>query len=471
MKKSLLGGILGLALVFALVMFASCGGGPGADSIAISAADRLELNQIARDLERSLLKYGKLTYETPLENWEQDDAAYTLEINTAERDSFSFPYLSNYIYGGNIISGEFEWDGDGNTDLKRDGSDVKWEKKSAGKTATFTFTYADVIKETKTFKGTLTINTVYDLSTVGVNALNGFFENVLANSSKKVTITTVKAISAWGQTDAAYTIDATINDSDYIRVFTPLNAPLVNINNYWAKKATIEWKPPIFSANLTASIGNQSQYGSFWIPGGGVQANNYSYVSYDLSTTNAAAQKAEFAFRITYGQQDQVLSGTVTVNVTYVKKTQAELDEDYFESLVNIFHYNFKPNESNLSYNGGVVSCYIDKDIEAWGQTDVVYTISVRGEYTTLSEWDPDAGDSGDWVTNTYPYAIVNLPYPNVVWAGAGVANTVELSGNILKVYQNKTGSADFTFTYTYSPGGGVPARVVKGTVKVTVVK
>jgi len=231
--------------------------------------------------------------------------------------------------------------------------------------------------------------------------------------------------------------------------------------------------PDSICREIIIGNGYPSTSGSTYIGGNYIYFSSYSGTTYDLSTDSTTAKQAKFEFRITRG--DQTISGAVTVNVKKVAKTPEQIKQEaekaQLESLRDEFKSRFSPNPS--SYNGGVVSRFIDKGITAFGQTDVLYTISVRGGTNNYDyEYNSDTGDY-DYIY----YGTVNLPSINgyndsgswtnfVTWDTKTANAAVVLSGTSLKVYTDRTGTAEFSFTYTNSDN-----KTVKGSVKVTAVK
>jgi len=446
---------------------------PTADEIANITVERSEVRTYSQNIEQPLASSGKLTITKGIQTWGQTDVAYTLAVNTAEHEYFQLPTIS---YGQATLI----WEGTGNADIKRSDTYIVLADKSDGKTAAFNFTITSKIDTAKTIKGALTVTTSYDNSTVGVANLNEFFEKILKYSLgyDTTTFTTVKPIASWGQTDVAYAITADVlSDSDYVRIYSPNFAPVLYDQNYgdWFT-APVEWKPPVLG-DIAADISNASLYGNIYIGGNNLYLNQYSFMEYDLYTDSTTAKQAKFEFRIS--RSDQTISGSVTVNIKKVAKTpeqiQQETEKAQLEDLRYGFYDSLKPTNSyNFSYYGGIVSRFIDKDITAFGQTDVLYTISVRGG-TNSYDYDDDTG-------NYIYYGTVNLPsigeYDDswdwiefVTWETKTANSTVVLADNyngkkILKVYTGKTGTAEFNFTYT-NPDG----KTVKGSVKVTAVK
>jgi len=426
---------------------------PTAGEITDNVFERQGLLAYSNSFEQ-LANYGKLTVSKGIQAWGQTDAAYTLAVNTAEREGFNLSSNS-----------AFTWEGNGNADIKRSGNSITLAEKSNGKSASFNFTITDNVTK-KTVKGALTITTNYDNSTVGVSNLNEFFEYVLSYGLDYDTATfnTVKPITQWGQTDAAYTITADTYNTYSIRIYSPNSAPvLFDQNSYDWEKASVEWKPPVLG-DLTASFGSgYPSSESLYIGGNRVYLWNYSGIYYELSTTSTTVKQAKFEFRIT--RNDQTISGTVTVNIKAVTKTpeqiQQETEKAQLEYLRSNFNSSFSLSSNNISYGyGGVISRFIDKDITAFGQTDVLYTISVKG-----------GNDNYDYNNGNYVYySFISLPtsYPSTITWTTKTANAAVVldGGTQLKVYQNQTGTAEFEFTYTYTFGG-----TVKGSVKVTVVK
>jgi hypothetical protein len=432
---------------------------PGVDDIADTIMERQELSNYSSQMN-NLASLGGLTIGKGIQAWGQTDATYTLAVNTAERQSFNLPSIS-------VLT----WEGNGTDDIKRTDSLITLAEKSNGKTTTFDFTIANTVDPAKPIKGTLTITTSYYGDTVGVVVLNEFFEKLLGyndnytNNIANFTLTTNTAITRWGQTTAvAYTITADIYDGETARIYSPNSAPvLFNQNNYNWDNASIEWKLPILG-DVTAEMNNGSPSGYTYIGGNYLNFSNFSGTYYDLSTDSTTAKQAKFEFRITRG--DQTISGTVTVNVKKVTKTPAQVEQEaekaQLEQLRDSFTNRFNPNYY-------IVTRFIDKGITAFGQTDVLYTIAVRGRQE-YSEWNS--------VTNDYDYySYVNLPYVYgydasdnwvnfLTWTTKTANAAVVLSGDSLKVYPGKTGAAEFSFTYT-NPAN----KTVKGTVKVTVLK
>jgi len=434
---------------------------PTADEIADTTVERNEVRSYSQSIEQPLASSGKLTITKGIQTWGQTDVAYTLAVNTAERESFQLPTIS---YGQATLI----WEGAGNADIKRSDTYIVLADKSDGKTAAFNFTITSKIDTAKTIKGILTITTSYDNSTVGVANLNEFFEKVFFYSLDEdtVTFTTVKPISSWGQTDAAYTITADILDEwDYVSIYSPNSAPVLysGDSNGW-NNASVDWKPPVLG-DLSTDIISGSPSGSTYIDGQYLYFNYYGGTQYNLSTDSATAKQAKFEFRITRGNQS--ISGILTVNIKRVTKSPEQLKQDAEkEQLIDLRNsFNSSFSASYSSWNGGVVSRFIDKDITAFGQTDVLYTISVRG---SSSSYDYDA-DTG---SNIY-YGTVSLPtYPSTItWTTKTANATVVLTDGsygekILKVYTGKTGTAEFNFTYANTDN-----KTVKGSIKVTVVK
>jgi len=459
-QKHLFGGILSMALVFVMVLTGCEYNGPTADEIADIVMERQELSYYS-DQIKNLTSFGKLTIGKDILAWGQTDAAYTLVVNTAERESFQ-------------IGGSFVWEGDGNADIKRSDFLITLAEKSNGKTATFNFTIANVVDTAKPIKGSLTVTTSYENATVGVANLNEFFEKVLSYNTNNIanfTLTTNTPITGWGQTtNAAYAITADIYDEETARIYSPNAAPVL-YNNYNWERALVEWKPPVLG-EVAAEMDNSypSFLGSTHIGGNYLDFSNYSGTCYDLSTDSTIAKQAKFEFRITYN--DQTISGTITVNIKKLTKPPVQLEQEaekeQLERLRDTFNSCFWINAG--SYHGSVITRFIDKGITAFGQTDVLYNIAVRGSQY-YSEWN--------YVTNEYDYlGYVYLPsmyeystsVKQVIWttktANAAVILEDDYYEYCLKVYTGKTGTAEFSFTYT-NPSN----KTVKGTVKVTVVK
>jgi hypothetical protein len=474
-KYLFVGGILSIALVFAMVL-AGCEqayNGPSVDEIsdavngkqpttgdiADTVMERQELSNYSYQMN-NLASLGKLTIGKGIQAWGQTDAAYTLAVNTAERQSFNLPTATGLT-----------WEGNGTDDIKRTDSLITLAEKSDGKTTTFNFTIANTVDPAKPITGSLTITTNYDSDTVGVAVLNEFFEKVLGyndNYTNKIanfTLTTNTPITRWGQA-AAYTITADIYEWETARIYSPNSAPVLFNQNRWEwENASVEWKPPVLG-DVAAEMNNGAPSGSTYIGGNSLSFNSYSGTYYNLSTDSTTAKQAKFEFRITRG--DQTISGTVTVNIKKVTKTPAQLEQEaekeQLENLRDMFNDSFR-SSSNLGYYGGVVTSFIDKGITAFNQTDVLYTIAARGG-TYYSEWNSVTGED-DY------YGYVNLPYAysgSITWttktANAAVVLGEQYGNEALKVYTGKTGTAEFSFTYT-NPGN----KTVKGTVKVTVFK
>jgi len=449
-QKHLLWGILCMGLVFMMAL-AGCEqeyNGPSTTEISDMVWERSDFENFSSTFE-SLVQYGKLTVNKGIKAWGQTDAKYTLVVNTAERGGFSLPWLDNSTCN-------MEWEGDGNDDVKRTEGYVTFAEKSDGKSAVFTFTITNPITE-KTIKGSLEVKTVFDASTVGIANINEFFEKILSYdlNDDSAKFATDKPITVWGQTDAAYSITAEVySNYDYVTVYSPNSAPVL-YNNGWWDDASVEWKPPVLG-DVTASIiagtypGSGYGYPYIWVGGNEIYLYDYKGTAYALNTDSATAKSATFGFRIT--RDEQTISGTVTVNIKRGTKTAEQLEKERLENLRQSFDSSFSPS----AYNN-VVSKYIDKPITAFGQEDVLYTISVRGG-------DDYSDENGDYDTIYLPYATWTTK------TAAATANVVVLDGSQLKVYQNKTGTAEFSFTYTYTPVGGT-AKTVKGSVKVTVVK
>jgi hypothetical protein len=440
---------------------------PTADDIADTVMERQILSNYSSQMN-NLASFGRLTIGKGIQAWGQTDAAYTLAVNTAERQSFNLPSIS-------VLT----WEGNGTDDIKRSDSLITLAEKSNGKTAAFNFTIANTVDPSKPITGSLTITTSYDGDTVGAAVLNEFFEKVLGytstdsnvNNIANFTLTTNTAITRWGQTAAAaYTITADIYDGETVRIYSPNSAPvLYNQNNYSWENASVEWKPPVLG-DVAAEMNNGSPSGDTYIGGNSFSFGSFSGTYYDLKTDSTAAKQAKFEFRITSG--DQSISGTVTVNVKQVTKTPAQLEQEaekmQLEQLRGTF--NFDPNY--YGYEGGIVTRFIDKGITAFGQTDAAYTIAVRGG-TSQYGYDEEY--------NEVYYGYVTLPSmydysastQRITWETKTANTAVVLedpeyseSGKRLKVYTGGTGAAEFSFTYT-NPAG----KTVKGTVKVTVLK
>jgi hypothetical protein len=476
-KYLFVGRIFSIALVFAMVLAGCEYNGPSVDEIsdavkgkqpttggiADTVMERMELSNYSNQMN-NLTSFGKLTIGKGIQAWGQTDVAYTLVVNTAERQSFNLPSTTGLT-----------WEGNGTADVKRSDSLITLAEKSNGKTATFNFDIANAVDPLKPVKGVLTITTSYDSDTVGVANINEFFEKVLGytfidnynsvNDIANFALTTNTAITRWGQTAAAaYTITADVYELETARIYSPNSAPvLYNQNNYNWDNASVEWKPPVLG-DVTAQMNSGYPSGINYIGGNYLSISNYNGIYYDLSTDSTTAKQAKFEFRITRGEQ--TISGTVTVNIKKVTKTSAQVEQEQLESLRDTFNNNFN-NPNYSSYQGGVVTSFIDKDITAFGQTDVLYTIAARG---SNSQYDYNDGDF-------IYYSYVNLPYVYgydasdnwvnfLTWTTKTANAAVVLSGTSLKVYMGKTGAAEFSFTYT-NPAN----KTVKGTVKVTVLK
>jgi len=457
-QKLLFAGMFSIGLAFMLVL-AGCGydgpsvdeisdavinkqkPGPSADDIAETALDKGELREHSKKIEE-LASWGKLTVTKGIQAWGQTDAAYSLTVNTAECEFFLLPDHN-----------DLTWDGAGNADIKRIDNFISLAEKSNGKSAIFNFTITNFVTE-KTIKGSLTITTSYDVSTLGVANLNEFFEKVLSISSlgdDSTVFTTTTPITRWGQTDAAYTITA---ENEVIVRFPRLTAPLINVG-YW-KDALVEWKPPTVATELTSQLltGDQTNINI---------GNNYYYYYYNylyLSTDSTTERQASLSFRIT--NDDQTISGTVTVKIKKVVKTptDAELEEAALKELREEFSSSFSPT-SNSYYYASVLTSFAEKGITAFGQTDVSYLITVCGD-----SYYHDSDSTGQYSYLFLP-CIYDNNYTNQITYTTKTANTAAvLDGNYLKVYENKSGTAEFNFTYTYSS-----TKTVKGTIYVTVVK
>lgn len=444
MRKNFFGGLPGAALVFAIVLAGCEYNGPSVNKIADTVMGRLELDSYSASM-KDLADYGKLTVVKDIQKWKQTDAAYTLEVNTAEHESFKLPYF-------NTIT----WEDDGDADIKRSDFIVTLARKSDGKTAVLSFTFTNAANPKKTIKGSLTVTTVYT-SLEGVETLNEFFEKALSYGlSDNANLTTGKPVSLWGQTDAAYTITAENSVDVY---FPSSKVPvLYDVGNSKWEKALIEWKPPAVDSGLTYKI---LPGGYFSLPIGDIF---YTYESgsddeerrLELSTDSATEKQAVLNFRVTRG--DQSISGTVTVKIRKAEPTpptQEELEQEALQNLRIGFDEIFK-----VSGNY-VLTRYIDKDITAFGQTDVSYLITIKGgsdqndgenSYTPLNlrKTGLDSMNNVAWTTKTANYAAV----------------LVTADDPLIKIYDGMTGTAAFDFTYTYSAG-----KTVKGTVTVAVVE
>jgi len=429
-----------MALVLAMVL-AGCGyDGPSVEEIADTALERQEVSYISQQMKQLLQPCGKVTIGKDITAWGQTNAAFSVTVNTAEL--FVMQTNGYYLPNNGDLYNEYDvkWEGAGNEDITlEDAVDYLWFKdKSDGKTADFNFTITDKVDTTKIVKGSLTVTSSYDASTIGVENINKFFEDVLRSNIEYGELTTTKAISQWGQTDAAYTIAKDVLNYGNVTIYSPKTAPVLRDNNWNWTKAEVEWKSPVIPADITAYISSGNSY---------VNGCDYDYVSYSLSTSSTTAQQAKFEFRITSG--DQTISGVVTVNIKKVTNTE-QLEEDNLKSLRSSFDYSFDPRIGGYNDNG-IITKYIDKGITAFGQEDVLYTITVRGD-------SDDIDGDGNY------YSTISLPY-SPTWTTKTANAAVVLSGTSLNVYQNKSGTAEFSFTYTYN------SKTVKGTVKVVVVK
>jgi len=467
-QKLLFAGMFSIGLAFMLVL-AGCGydgpsvdeisdavinkqkPGPSADDIAETALDKGELREHSKKIEE-LASWGKLTVTKGIQAWGQTDAAYSLAVNTAERESFSLPDHN-----------DLTWDGAGNADIKRTDNLISIEEKSNGKSASFNFTITNFVTE-KTIKGSLTVTTSYDNSTVGVANLNEFFEKVLSSGldDDSAVFATNTPITRWGQTDAAYTITA---ENDVSVNFPGIIAPIIFDSNSWNwKSALVEWKPPTVATGLTSQL----YYGNNYNINIGNHSFYYPRSELYLSTDSTTERQASLSFRIT--NDDQTISGTVTVKIKKVVKTltAAELEEAALKELQNVFFNSFFPSYS--SYNAYILTSYAEKGITAFGQTDVSYLITVRGgRYDNDNYYDEESNEyieTGNYGYLELPY-IYDNNYNNKITYNTKTANAAAvLDGSYLKVYENKSGAAEFNFTYTYSA-----AKTVKGSIKVTVVK
>jgi len=429
---------------------------PSADEIAETVLEQIELRECSQYIE-NLTSFGKLTVTKGIQAWDQADAAFTLTINTAERASFYLPNVYNNTgFPYNTVEVLLAWEGTGNSDIKRSDYRISIMEKANGKTANFNFTFTNMITA-KTIKGVLTVNTIYDHNTVGIDNLNEFFVKVLSSfDADDVTskLTTDKPITNWGQNDVSYTITA---ENSVNVCFPTLKAPILYDNDFspaW-KSVLVEWKPLTVPTDLTSSSDTEDD--SYVYIG-----NNYDeYYSYNksiltLSTDYAAEKQVILNFRIT--NDDQTITGTVTVKikkVTPTPPTAADLEEQDLKDLRKEFKINFEPYYHNYDSNFTArLTCYIENSITAFGQTDVSYLITVRGN-TGYSDSDGS-------------YSTLNLPSMSggITWTTKTSDASVVLSGSSLKVYNDMNGIAEFNFTYTYSP-----TKTVKGTVKVTVVK
>jgi len=470
-QMRLFGGISGIALVFVMVL-AGCEQAyngpsideisdaviskqpkppipPTPDEIAESVMDRQDVASNSRWLKDKLESLGRLTVTRDIQAWGQTDAAYTLTVNTAERASFNLD-----------DSSVLTWSGNGNDDIRRSGNVITLAEKSNGKRADFGFTITDTIDQTKTIKGTLTVSTNYDNSTLGTANINVFFKKVLSrkkDDNDNKTITVNIPIDRWGQTDVAYTIDA---ENEVYVYFSTSEAPvLYNRDTKEWDIALVEWKPPVVASGLAYEI-------RYYKPADeDINGDKFTFDrSYFRLFRDTADGKAELNFRITYG--DQSISGKITVNIKQVdtELSPAEKEKMALEKLRSDFDAAFEPLVYYDLSAAAVLTRFIDKGITAFGQTDVLYFITVRG-----------GGKTGDDDGNYYAPLPLPIMKDNegenfVDWAATGVtSNAVVLDKTfdpVLNVYENRSGTADFSFTYTYSPG-----KTVKGKVSVVVLK
>jgi hypothetical protein len=436
---------------------------PGVNDIANTIMERSSVSNYSAQI-KNLSSYGSLTIGKDITAWGQTDAAYTLTVNTFVRTTVNLPSIQGVTL-----------EGDGTDDIKRAGNNITLAEKSNGKTAAFNFTIANTTDAAKPIKGVLTVNTVFD-DVAAVSNINEFFQKALGykdttypdgvNNIANFTLTTGKAIASWGQTDAAYTITADIFDGQTARIYTPRTTPTLYNGGSWPS-VDVEWKPPVLAADLTATMNNYSPSGQTTIGGNSLYFSDYSYISYYLSTDSTTAKQATFDFRITSG--DKTIGGRVTVNIKKVTKTPAQQQQEAqaaekaaLEQLRNTFADRFRANY--YSYDGGIVTSFIDKGISAFGQTDVLYTIAARGGQYNY-EYDENSNTVYyRWVDLPY-YVYVNSEYTYVTWETktANAAVVLDSGNNRLKVYTGKSGTAEFSFTYTYG------TKTVKGSVKVTV--
>jgi hypothetical protein len=464
-RKLLFTGIFSIALIFMMVL-AGCGyDGPSAndianavdgklndptvDEIADTVLEQTELRLCAQFIE-DLAYCGKLTIVKGIQAWDQADAAYTLTVNTAERTKFDLPHT---VY--NTVEVLLGWEGAGSGDLKRSDYHINIAEKSNGKSANFNFTFTNMITA-KTINGVLTVNTIYDHDIVGINILNEFFMKVLSSfdindfTSK---FTTDKPITKWGQDDVAYTITAETNVDV---CFPTIEVPILYDNDSveW-KSALIEWKPLALPTELTSEFNTESDTVHIThYPYG------YNYVKNILTLTSeiSTARTVTMNFRIT--RDAQTISGTVTISI---KKGDTvipseEQDRRELEQLRNVFYEmlrpEYYPESSEDTYR---LTCYIDKSITDFGQTDVLYLITVHG-------------NKGDNDGENY-YSYLDLPYMSgkITWTNKTTNSAVTLDSSsdpYLTVYNNRSGVAEFNFSYASSV-----TKTVKGSVRVTVVK
>jgi hypothetical protein len=454
-RKLLFTGIFSIMLIFMMVL-AGCESeydGPNVYEIADTVLEQTELRICAQFIE-DLTAFGKLSITKGIQAWNQNDAAYTLTINTAERTSFDLP---RSVY--NTVEVLLAWEGTGNSDIKRSDYRISITEKADGKTAAFNFTFTNMITS-KTIKGVLTVNTIFDHTTVGVIVLNEFFSKVLSSfgtGDYTSTLTTNKPITNWGQSDVAYTIDAKTN----VQVcFPTIQAPILYDNDIgvygdW-KSVLVEWKPLTVTSELTSSYTTDDD--DIHITHYSV---NYSYKKSIINLTSDLGTSRQVVMNFRISNDDQVISGTVTINIikgTSNELSPAEKDRIELQSLRDEFYLRLQPlyniSSSTDTYR---LTCYVDNSINNFGQTDVLYLITVRGN---------SGGDDGDSVK----YSNLDLPYMSgaVTWTTKTSDPAVSLSGSTLKVFNNKTGIAEFSFIYT-SPASST--KTVKGTVKITVVK
>ena len=419
--------LIGIASVILAMVFAGCEqpyNGPSTDEIA-DKVYKTSLIEGAKTIIPSGLEWsGEFTTVKAISAWGQTDAAYTLKVNNAQTKDIELPG----VYGSYSTAWECPSPTEDAGMWELNGRQYIWvsDKKTGFTAADFTFTITYTGDSSKTVKGKLTVQAEYNASSVPVpsSLVSKFKDEAYLNNSDAVT-----DIATWGQTSAELTLASTRGSA-----YLSLPSSLDFYENGQSQSARVEWKTPAsLPAGLSASV-----YSS-----GGSS-------SYNLSTSSETQLSAEFPFRITSGANSELqVSGKITVKVSYQEPDPADLEKAYVEDLRSSF--------LNLVRDPAVVALYEDKAIAAISQTDAKYSITVKYSNGYYSD------ENGNYVTLYLPNGSA------VAWTGADPANNaakLDASSNQLKVYQNKSGTAAYNFTYTYAAN-----KTVTGTLDVRVIE